>query len=47
MPASVEPEFFIFLKNTTAKDVTLYAIEEGSVVFPRYLQKFEIIFTKE
>ncbi|XP_011504408.1 PREDICTED: nicotinate phosphoribosyltransferase isoform X1 [Ceratosolen solmsi marchali] len=35
MPASVEPEFFNFLQNTTAKDVTLYAIEEGSVVFPR------------
>ncbi|XP_014204039.1 nicotinate phosphoribosyltransferase [Copidosoma floridanum] len=35
MPASVEPEFFDFLQNSTARDVTLYAIEEGSVVFPR------------
>ncbi|XP_032455385.1 nicotinate phosphoribosyltransferase isoform X6 [Nasonia vitripennis] len=35
MPPSVESEFFEFLRNTTAKDVTLYAIEEGSVVFPR------------
>lgn len=35
MPSSVEPEFFDFLKNSTADDVTLYAIEEGSVVFPR------------
>lgn len=36
MPASVESEFFEFLRHATAKDVTLYAIEEGSVVFPRY-----------
>ncbi|XP_067145209.1 nicotinate phosphoribosyltransferase isoform X1 [Centruroides vittatus] len=32
---SVEEEFFIFLSNLTAKDVTLYALPEGSVVFPR------------
>ena len=36
LPGSVEPEFFEFLKSLTTKDVTLYAIEEGSVVFPRY-----------
>ncbi|XP_043283866.1 nicotinate phosphoribosyltransferase isoform X2 [Venturia canescens] len=35
MPESVEPEFFTYLQGLTAKDVTLYAIEEGSVVFPR------------
>ncbi|KAJ8670507.1 hypothetical protein QAD02_001766 [Eretmocerus hayati] len=35
MPSCVEPEFFEFLRHTTAKEVTLYAIEEGSVVFPR------------
>ncbi|XP_063978710.1 nicotinate phosphoribosyltransferase isoform X2 [Diachasmimorpha longicaudata] len=35
MPESVEPEFFEYLKNLTPVDVTIYAIEEGSVVFPR------------
>lgn len=30
-----EDEFFEYLRNLTAKDVTLYAVEEGSVVFPR------------
>ncbi|XP_012254516.2 nicotinate phosphoribosyltransferase isoform X2 [Athalia rosae] len=35
LPASVEPEFYEYLSNLTAQDVTLYAIEEGSVVFPR------------
>ncbi|XP_011152750.1 nicotinate phosphoribosyltransferase isoform X2 [Harpegnathos saltator] len=31
----VDQNFFDYLQNLTAKDVTLYAIEEGSVVFPR------------
>ncbi|XP_014225980.2 nicotinate phosphoribosyltransferase-like isoform X2 [Trichogramma pretiosum] len=35
MPTSVEPEFFDFLKSLTANDILLYAVEEGSVVFPR------------
>ena len=35
MPESVEPEFFTYLQSLTAKDVTLYAVDEGSVVFPR------------
>ncbi|XP_046742032.1 nicotinate phosphoribosyltransferase isoform X3 [Diprion similis] len=35
LPASVEPEFYEYLRNLTAQDVTLCAIEEGSVVFPR------------
>ncbi|XP_024937325.1 nicotinate phosphoribosyltransferase isoform X3 [Cephus cinctus] len=35
MSSSVEPKFFEYLKKLNAKDVTLYAIEEGSVVFPR------------
>ncbi|XP_011298100.1 nicotinate phosphoribosyltransferase [Fopius arisanus] len=35
MPESVEPEFFEYLKDLTPVDVTIYAIEEGSVVFPR------------
>ncbi|KAF4521062.1 hypothetical protein B566_EDAN012361, partial [Ephemera danica] len=32
---SIEPEFFDFLHQLTAKDVTLYAVDEGCVVFPR------------
>ncbi|XP_057331269.1 nicotinate phosphoribosyltransferase isoform X1 [Microplitis mediator] len=35
MSPSIEPEFFEYLKGLTPKDVTLYAIEEGSAVFPR------------
>ncbi|XP_076638745.1 nicotinate phosphoribosyltransferase isoform X3 [Colletes latitarsis] len=35
MPLSVDQRFFEYLKDLTPKDVTIYAIEEGSVVFPR------------
>ncbi|CAL4122885.1 unnamed protein product, partial [Meganyctiphanes norvegica] len=35
MPPSVEPEFFEFMFNLTTDEITLYAIEEGKVVFPR------------
>lgn len=35
LPPSIEDEFYEFLKGLTAKDITLHAIEEGSVVFPR------------
>lgn len=35
LPESVEEEFFVYLRDLTAKDVTLYAMEEGSVAFPR------------
>ncbi|KAK7590157.1 hypothetical protein V9T40_001770 [Parthenolecanium corni] len=35
MPKCTDEEFFIFLKSVTAKDISLYAIEEGTVVFPR------------
>ena len=34
-PPSTEEEFFIFLKNIDISKVTLVAIPEGSVVFPR------------
>lgn len=30
-----DPNFFLFLKQINTKDIVLYAIEEGSVVFPR------------
>ena len=32
---SIDSEFFDFLRNLTADDVTVYAIDEGNVVFPR------------
>ncbi|KAG8226406.1 hypothetical protein J437_LFUL011944, partial [Ladona fulva] len=35
LPPTIESDFFEFLRQLTAKDVTVYAIEEGSVVFPR------------
>lgn len=35
LPKSIENAFFDYLKDLTAKDVTVYAIPEGSVVFPR------------
>ena len=35
MPSTVEDEFFEFLRNMDMKDLKLYAIREGSLVFPR------------
>merc|ERR1711990_674130 len=35
LPASVEEEFYEFLQQLSPKDVTLYSVAEGSVVFPR------------
>jgi nicotinate phosphoribosyltransferase len=35
LPSDVEPEFFDYLSNLSAKDVTLWAIDEGTVVFPK------------
>nr|CAD7573190.1 unnamed protein product [Timema californicum] len=35
LPGTIEPEFFEFLGQLTTHDVVIYAIEEGSVVFPR------------
>ncbi|XP_063702473.1 nicotinate phosphoribosyltransferase isoform X2 [Culicoides brevitarsis] len=35
LPEGVEDEFFEYLRNLTAEEVTLYALEEGTVVFPR------------
>lgn len=35
LPPSIENEFFQFLSTITAREITLYAIDEGSVVFPR------------
>jgi nicotinate phosphoribosyltransferase len=35
LPAYTEEEFFVYLRNLSAKDITLYAMEEGMVVFPK------------
>jgi nicotinate phosphoribosyltransferase len=35
MPAYVEPEFFDYLRNMNLSELRVYAIREGSLVFPR------------
>jgi nicotinate phosphoribosyltransferase len=35
LPKGVEKEFFDFLAGLTTKDVTVYAVDEGTVVFPK------------
>lgn len=35
LPPSIEEQFYQYLKSLTAKDICLYAIKEGTVVFPR------------
>ncbi|XP_041360491.1 nicotinate phosphoribosyltransferase-like isoform X2 [Gigantopelta aegis] len=35
LPSSTEPEFFDYLANLTTNDVTVHAIEEGTIVFPK------------
>ncbi|XP_022231351.1 nicotinate phosphoribosyltransferase isoform X1 [Drosophila obscura] len=35
LPEGIENEFFEYLGNLTAREVTLYAIDEGTVAFPR------------
>ena len=35
LPDYVEEEFYDYLRHMTLKDVKLYAIREGSIVFPR------------
>lgn len=35
LPPGVEEEFYVYLKSLTANDVTLYALSEGSICFPR------------
>lgn len=34
MPGTVEPQFFEYLSNLTAHEVTVHAMPEGTVVFP-------------
>lgn len=35
MPAETDDAFYAYLKSITMKEVTVYAIREGSLVFPR------------
>ena len=35
LPSNVEPEFFDYLRNLTPKDVTIHALTEGTIAFPR------------
>ena len=35
LPATVEDEFFDYLKNLTPNDITIHALKEGSIAFPR------------
>lgn len=35
MPSYIEDEFFQYLKNMNLKDLKVYAVREGSLVFPR------------
>ncbi|EEB17146.1 nicotinate phosphoribosyltransferase, putative [Pediculus humanus corporis] len=35
LPSTIDPEFYVFLRGLTAAPVTLHAIDEGSIVFPR------------
>ena len=37
LPEGIEDAFFDYLSQLTAKEVTLHAIDEGSVVFPRFV----------
>lgn len=39
LPEGIENEFFEYLGNLTAHDVTLYAIDEGTVAFPRWVNE--------
>lgn len=40
LPPTIEEEFYDFLSQLTTKEVTLFAMQEGSVAFPRYLFAF-------
>ena len=35
MPKGIEEEFFDYLSNLTIKDLVVYAVDEGMVVFPK------------
>lgn len=35
LPQNTDPEFYVYLQNLSARDVTLSAVPEGEVVFPK------------
>ena len=35
LPPTVEDEFFDYLRDLTPDDITIYALKEGSIAFPR------------
>ncbi|KAK6618233.1 hypothetical protein RUM44_002684 [Polyplax serrata] len=35
LPPTIDPEFYVFLRGLTAAPITVHAIDEGSIVFPR------------
>jgi len=35
LPTEVDEKFFDYLRNLTPRDITLYALKEGSIAFPR------------
>ncbi|XP_059139965.1 nicotinate phosphoribosyltransferase-like [Physella acuta] len=35
LPQNTDPEFYVYLKNLSARDVTLSGVPEGEVVFPK------------
>lgn len=35
MPPGTDARFFVYLKNLSAKDITMSAVAEGEVVFPK------------
>jgi len=35
LPSNVEEEFFTYLKNLTPSDITIHALQEGSIAFPK------------
>ncbi len=36
LPSSVEEEFFTYLKNLTPTGLKIYALQEGTIAFPRF-----------
>ena len=37
LPSNVEPDFYTYLANLTPKDITIHALQEGSIAFPRWV----------
>ena len=51
LPQNVEDEFFQYLRDLTPKDIKIYALQEGSIAFPRYwhfciFPEFSVFFTE-